>query len=379
MDLHLADRFKTKFGRQPVIIQSPGRINLIGEHTDYNDGLVMPCAIQYHLKLAIALNDSGRCNCSSSSFGDTVFSIGELVPGNFWINYVMGVIHGFKVSGIAVRGFDLMVEGDLPVGAGLSSSAALCCGLAFGLSNLMQTNFDRLELVRIAQQAEHYFAGVRCGLMDQYTCLFGSKDAAILLDCRSLTHELIELHLGSYTWLLVNSGVHHQLADSAYNKRRESCESGVRFLATRFQISSLRDVTIDMLNSEAAQMDPEAFRRCRYVVEEIARTESAADQLRSGDLIGFGKSMVATHDGLRFQYEVSCDETDFLVELARSSEGVLGARMMGGGFGGCTLNLIHKDRIGEFSSEVRKKYVARFKKEPDFYQVSASDGVKLTN
>ena len=376
--MSLKEEFIRKFGNQPMVVQAPGRINLIGEHTDYNDGLVLPCAIQYHLNIAMALNGSNNFRCFSSEYGEVEFSSNQLERGGGWINYVMGVVDGFHSRGIKIPGFDLGVEGNLPVGAGLSSSAALCCGIAFALNESLRLGLETMTLARIAQHAEHHFAGVRCGIMDQFACLFGKKNTAILLDCRTLDYERIEMNLGSYSLLLVNSGVHHQLASSEYNRRRESCEEGVRELSKSFEVSSLRDVTAEMLNDSAVRMDPEVLLRCRFVIEEIKRTKKAAGLLRANELEAFGACMFETHQGLRYQYEVSCPETDFLVDLARDFKGVAGARMMGGGFGGCTLNLIQKDLIEEFSSLVRKKYVASFKKEPDFYQVSAGDGVRIS-
>lgn len=375
--MQTALKFREKFGADPIIVRSPGRINLIGEHTDYNDGLVLPCAVQDHLEIAIALNGSDTCRCYSAGYGETKFSIHELQPGSTWVNYLMGVIDGFHVRGKAVTGFDLHVEGNLPVGAGISSSAALCCGVAFGLSELHNFNFGRFDLACIAQHSEHHFAGVRCGIMDQYACLFGEKNTALLLDCRTATHEPVSLQMKNYVWLLVNSGVHHSLASSAYNDRRASCEAGVHRLSKLYPVSSLRDVTLEMLESAKSLMDSEVYMRCRYVVQEIKRTINAAGYLKTGDLESFGKCMFETHRGLSVEYEVSCPETDFLVDLALQSDGVLGARMMGGGFGGCILNLVEQDHLEAFSEAVAKKYVARFKKEPDFYQVTAEDGVRL--
>jgi galactokinase len=370
-------KFREKFGTDPVIIRSPGRINLIGEHTDYNNGLVLPCAIQYHLEIAMSLNGSDKCRCFSPGYGEAEFSIHELQPGKTWVNYLMGVIDGFRIRGKEISGFDLYVDGNLPVGAGISSSAALCCGIAFGFSELHDFKTGRHELARIAQHSEHHFAGVRCGIMDQYACLFGEKDKALLLDCRTVTHEAVPLQMQNHAWLLVNSGVHHSLASSAYNDRRASCEEGVHQLSKKYPVTSLRDVSSEMLASCKSLMDAETYSRCRYVVEEIKRTQMAAEYLKSGDLQSFGKCMFETHRGLSMDYEVSCAETDFLADLALQSEGVSGARMMGGGFGGCILNLIEQDHLEAFSREVAKKYVARFKKEPDFYQVTADDGVKL--
>ena len=373
----LRKEFQSRFGQEPIVIGAPGRINLIGEHIDYNDGFVMPCAIQWRVFLALAPNQTNVFRCFSAELGYYEFSSNDLKPGHEWSNYVMGVIHGFRTKGWEVGGFDLMVVSDLPTGAGLSSSAALCAGLAFGINHLNGYSIDRLELARIAQYAEHAFAGVRCGLMDQYASLFGEKDSAILLDCRSLTHQYLPFHPEGYQLLLVHSRVSHQLANSEYNNRREACESGVKLLAQHYAVASLRDVTEEMLFTFRTQLGEERFIRCLYVVQEIARTLRAAEDLRSGDWKSFGIKMFETHQGLSRAYQVSCPETDYLVDLAKASPAVLGARMMGGGFGGCTLNLMASSEINAFEQLVRKNYVAQFKKEPQFYQVTASDGVRL--
>lgn len=369
--------FREKYKCEPILIAAPGRVNLIGEHTDYNGGFVLPCAVQFQVTLAMAPNALDKFRCYSEGFGETEFSLSEFSKGHTWAHYIMGVIQGIHSKGFSVKGFDLAITSDIPAGAGLSSSAALCCGVAFGISILEKINFSRLDLAFIAQQAEHEFVGVKCGLMDQYASLFGVKNSAILLDCRSVAHVEIPLNLGSYALLLINSGVKHQLAESAYNRRRESCEEGVKSIAEKFPISSLRDVSMEILEDSKIKMSEEVYRRCCYVVHEIKRTKEAAQLLVDGDLSGFGQRMYDTHEGLSKFYEVSCEESDYLVSLAKESGMVLGARMMGGGFGGCTLNLIRKDQIHEFSDYVVKNYVARFKKEPDFYQVTAGDGVRL--
>ena len=377
MEELLRQEFRSQFGLEPIMIGAPGRINLIGEHTDYNDGFVMPCAIQKRVFLAMALNQKNVFRCFSAELGYNEFSADELKAGHEWFNYVMGVIHGFGTKGWDVGGFDLMVVSDLPTGAGLSSSAALCAGLAFGINHLNNYSLDRLELARIAQYAEHAFAGVRCGLMDQYASLFGEKDSAILLDCRSLTHQYLPFHPEGYQLLLIHSRVSHHLAFSEYNNRREACESAVTMLMQRYFVTSLRDVTEEMLFTFRTQLGEERFMRCLFVVQEIARTQRAADDLRSGDWKNFGIKMFETHEGLSQAYQVSCPETDYLVDLAKASPAVLCARMMGGGFGGCTLNLIASSEINAFEQLVRKNYVAQFKKEPEFYQVTASEGVRL--
>ncbi|MFM9074592.1 MAG: galactokinase [Bacteroidota bacterium] len=367
--------FNERFGLPAVMVSAPGRINLIGEHTDYNDGLVMPCAISNRVVLAARPNGTDRCNLVSMKFGEASFVLGDRTPGPEWYRYIAGVAAGLSDRGHQVNGFDLVLDSDIPAGAGLSSSAALCCGTGFLLKELFGLQVSRLDLALVAQWAEHEFAGLNCGIMDQYASLFGEQDKALLLDCRTLTHESLPLNLGEHVLLLVNSGVSHHLTSSEYNLRRQSCEEGLRVIASRFPVRSLRDVTPAMLETVVTELDQVTMNRCRYVVEEIGRTIDAAEDLRRGDLIAFGKKMFETHRGLSRDYEVSCEETDFLVGCAGGDRSVIGARMMGGGFGGCTLNLILDDGVENFAVSVREKYLARFKKEPHFYQVAPEQGV----
>ena len=385
----LLRKFHSAFGRQAeVVATAPGRINLIGEHTDYNDGLVMPCAIEKRITLLLSTNETGYARVLSLQHGDGTFSNTDLTtlrPGPIkgYMGYIAGVVCGLQQLGCSVTGFDMLVDSDIPSGAGLSSSAALCCGTGFALREAFGFDVSRHQLALIAQQAEHLFAGVRCGLMDQYASLFGSENHALLLDCRSMEMEQLPLQLGDYALVLVSSGVHHELAASAYNKRRTSCEEGVSLIAARHphkRITHLRDVDGQMLNDVKSVLDPETFMRCTYVVKEIHRTLQAAEALRRGDLRTLGTLMYATHDGLRDEYEVSCAETDELVRIAHDSGVTAGARMMGGGFGGCTINLVRRDALPLWEQTVREKYFARFAKEPDFYQVSAgpaTDGGRI--
>jgi galactokinase len=372
----MQQRFQEIFGVAGICVTAPGRINLIGEHTDYNDGFVLPCAIQQTIRFVISPNQSDRCRLVSENFGSVEFSLTELVPGPEWFNYIMGVVAGLIRKGKSVGGFNMYIESDIPSGAGLSSSAALCCGTGFALNEIFEVNLSRLDLVYIAQQSEHEFAGLKCGIMDQYASLFGKKDSALLLDCRAVTHEEIPVATGELELLLIHSKVSHNLAQSAYNNRREACEAGVAMLKEKYPVKSLRDVKTDMLNAEQHVLGPEIFRRCDYVVQEIDRTQRGAALLKQMKFPEFGALMYETHWGLSREYEVSCNETDFLVELAASSGVVSGARMMGGGFGGCTLNLVKSIKIDELKLLISEKYFARFKKEPDFYQVSPGDGVK---
>ncbi|HEY5824978.1 MAG TPA: galactokinase [Cyclobacteriaceae bacterium] len=370
--------FKEKFHRTPFVFIAPARINLIGEHTDYNDGFVMPAAIDTHMVFAVAPSGSDRSNIYAMDFDEGVtFSIHDLNPGETWINYLMGVMDGFQRKGKVIHGVDCVFGGNIPAGAGLSSSAALCSGFGFALNQIFSGGLTKLELAKIAQYAEHEFAGLMCGIMDMYASLFGEKDKALLLDCRSLKHQSVPFKSKDYSLLLIDTKVKHSLASSAYNDRRASCEEGV-FILNKInpKVHSLRDVTKAMLYEHQDKLGEDTFIKCQFVIEEIDRTQRAGQLLIGSDLKSFGKLMYETHWGLSKAYDVSCAELDFLVTLAEDEKNsILGSRMMGGGFGGCTLNLISNDRIGAFSDKVMAKYFGTFKKEPDFYRVNLSEGV----
>lgn len=373
--------FTEKFGREPILVRAPGRINFIGEHTDYNDGLVMPAAINRQIFIAIALNNSTQCNLFSPDLQEQhSFSIAELKPGSGWPNYLQGVMQGMKLIGFEAKGFDLLITGNIPLGAGLSSSAALCCGFGRAYSHALRSELAPLAIAKIAQFSEHHFAGVKCGLMDQYASVFGKQGHALLFDCKSLTHEYVPFDYPDITVLLIDTKVKHKLADSAYNNRREACELGAALVMRKYpQVKSLRDVSSAMLDELQADFPDDVLIRSRYVVEELQRTQQAAQLLKQHNLEGFGKLLYQTHEGLSKQYEVSCAEADFLVDIAKSNSNVLGARMMGGGFGGCTLNLVRKTEINTFKNLARSRYSIQFDHEPEFYEVAITDGVRVIN
>ena len=300
-------------------------------------------------------------------------------PGQtLWANYLKGVVAQFQQRGIVVPGFDCMFGGNIPMGAGLSSSAAVECGLAFALDHLLHTNLSRLELARISQRAEHEFASVQCGIMDQFASLFGRAGQVVRLDCRSLDYAYFPFDTAASRIVLCNSGVKHSLASTAYNTRRQECERGVSVLQLHHpEVKSLRDATLAQLEAHRDELDPVVFRRCVYVVQENTRVENACRHLEAGDLAAFGQEMYASHAGLRDDYEVSCPELDFLVETARPLPGVLGARMMGGGFGGCTLNLMATEHVASFIAAIRPAYAARFGREPEVYDVTLADGAEV--
>lgn len=372
----VAKIFSEKFKGTPSVFIAPGRINLIGEHTDYNEGFVMPAAIDHHITFAVAPNGTDKFNFHAIDYNETAsFTIGSVVAGDGWINYLMGMVDG--LSDLRVRGVDCVFGSTIPVGAGLSSSAALCCGFGFALSELYGLNLPRLEIAKIAQRSEHEFAGVRCGIMDQYASLHGKKSSALLLDCKNLTHEVLPVSLGDYRIMLIDTKVKHSLASTAYNDRRASCEKGVEIIA-RYSphVRSLRDVTRTMLDQHQDELGEEVYIKCSFVVDEIARTIAASKLLKAGEIQKFGALLYETHWGLSKSYDVSCEELDFLVSLAEEErDAVVGSRMMGGGFGGCTINLVHQSKVDFMRGYVHEKYFTTFNKEPDFYLVNLADGV----
>ena len=378
----IAEDFITRFNKKPSLFFAPGRINLIGEHTDYNEGFAMPAAIDKHIVFAVAPSGNDRCNIFSKDLEEGVtFSIYDLNPGEVWINYLMGVIDAFQRRGLPVRGVDCVFAGNIPVGGGMSSSAALCCGFGFALNEVFQLGISRLEIAKIAQSSEHHFVGAMVGIMDQYASLFSKKGSVLLLDCKTLTHEHVPFHFPDHEILLIDTKVKHSIGSTAYNERREACELGVKILNKRNPaVHSLRDATRVMLFDHQDELGEDVFVKCLYVVEENLRVQKAAEYLKEGNPKAFGDLMYQTHWGLSQAYEVSCQELDFLVSLAEEQRSeVIGSRMMGGGFGGCAINLIQKDAISAFQEKVRHRYVENFGIEPEFYLVKLEDGVRIMN
>jgi galactokinase len=371
-------QFIKVFRRDPVIIIAPGRINLIGEHTDYNEGFVMPAAIDKHIVFAIAANGTQTVNCVALDNNERAsFELSGLNPGKSWVNYLMGVLQGMRQQGAALAGVDCMFSSTIPAGAGLSSSAALCCGFAFGVCEVLKVQMSRLTIAHVGQFAEHHFAGVMCGIMDQYASLFGEQDCALLLDCRTLKHENLPVDTSEFSLVLIDSKVKHSLASTAYNDRRASCEEAVLIVRTNHVgVKSLRDVSPLMLYELQDRLGDDTYMKAMYVVEEIARTQAAAQHLRENQLEKFGELMFETHWGLSRMYDVSCAELDHLVEWAQENPSVVcGSRMMGGGFGGCTINLVRSGQVNYLKGYVHEKYFATFGTEPDFYTFKLSQGV----
>ncbi|HVI45701.1 MAG TPA: galactokinase [Chitinophaga sp.] len=373
------EKFIALFGKEPLIVVSPGRINLIGEHTDYNDGFVLPAAIDKKIVYAVALNDTRQCNAHAVFTNETVsFSLEDVKPTPGWINYLMGVVDQLQRGGYEVKGFDCVINGDIPVGAGMSSSAAVEGGLVAALDHIFHYGMDRMQMALLGQRAEHTFPGVKCGIMDQFANLHGKKDQVMRLDCRSLDFEYFPFNFPEYKIVLCNSMVHHSLASSEYNVRRQQCEEGVKAIqAMHPEVKSLRDATMQQLDEVRDQLSAKIYDRCAYVISEIQRVQDATELLKKGDLQQFGQLMYATHEGLSKQYEVSCPELDFLVTLAKERPEVAGARVMGGGFGGCTINLVKQEEVASYQSYIQSRYKEEFGITPDVYVTTIEDGVTV--
>jgi galactokinase len=376
----IAAAFQLRFGYAPLLVRAPGRINLIGEHTDYNEGLVLPAAINKEVLFAVGLNGTDQLRLVAHDKGEAcVVPLAAVQPGTLqWANYLLGVVAQLRASGVAVPGFDCVFGGNIPMGAGLSSSAAVECGLAFALNELLGAGLDRLALARLAQAAEHTYAGVQCGLMDQFASLFGRAGQVVRLDCRTTDYAYFPFDAAAYHLILCNSGVKHALADSAYNTRRQECAQGVAVLRRYYPaVASLRDATRAQLLAHRAELGEVLYRRCRYVVEENARVAQACIALAANNMATVGQLLYASHAGLRDDYEVSCPELDKLVALATGRPGVLGARMMGGGFGGCTLNLVEAAHVADFIKTMAADFLAFYRRGLDTYQTTIVEGVSL--
>ncbi len=373
----VADRFRKRFPEKPLLVVSPGRVNLIGEHTDYNEGFVLPGATDKAVVFAVAPRADAVCHFVSRDF-DQEFrcEIGAFHRSPLrWPDYLQGVIDQFLKAGYRVGGLNCVFGGDIPIGAGMSSSAAIEGGLAFALDALSGLGLDGLTLARLAQKAEHEFVGVRCGIMDQFINIHGREKSVLKIDCRSLEYERIPFDREDLRIVVSDTLVRRELASSEYNVRRGQCEAGVAALKAHDpSISSLRDVGLDLLREHRAELDPVVFRRCEYVVRENTRVGDACDALARGDFAVFGGLMNLSHAGLRDDYEVSSPELDALVEAARRVPGVLGARMMGAGFGGCTISLVEAGALPEFEARVARDYEAATGKAPRIHVIRVERG-----
>lgn len=376
--LTIAQHFSERFGSHPRIYRAPGRINLIGEHTDYNEGYVLPAAIDKNVIFAISSNSVGKYRFYAIDLNQDFETGTDTIQksGLHWPDYLLGVIDQLKKKGHIIEGFDCVFGSDIPIGAGLSSSAALESGLAVALNDLFDLREPKIELVKLSQRAENDFVGVNCGIMDQFASIFGKQDHVFRLDCRSLDHVYFPLDLKGMSILLIDTRVKHELASSEYNTRRRECEIGVSEIQQYYpEIKSLRDVSVDLLQEFSGKMDSTVFSRCKYVVEENERVLKACADLENYKIRDFGRKMYATHQGLRYDYGVSCPELDFLVDFTMEWEAVEGARMMGGGFGGCTINIVDRNAVPDLQNQVSLAFEEKFGIKPLFYPVTVKDGV----
>lgn len=364
---------------KPLIVRSPGRINIIGEHTDYNEGFVLPAAIGQAVYVAVDKRPDNRIRLLSMDFNESYeTTISDMKPTGNWSTYILGVADQLLQQGYSIGGFNLILQGNVPIGAGLSSSAAVECATVFALNELFDLKIDRMEMVHIAQKAEHRFANVLCGIMDQFTSMFGLKDRVIKLDCRSLEYEYLPLRMEGYKIVLLNTNVKHSLVASEYNTRRQQCEQGVAWVKEHYPgVKTLRDVTLEMLDKQVADKSETVYRRCKYVVEETERLIGACKDLAAGNIPALGAKLFATHTGLSKEYEVSCRELDVLVEAVKNNPDVLGARMMGGGFGGCTINIVKEAAVEDWMVNIGKIYKEKTGLTLSAYRVQTDNGTEL--
>lgn len=373
----IQEAFVNRFDKVPRLFRSPGRINLIGEHTDYNNGFVLPASVDKAVYFAISPRTDDQVQLHAVDLDETyTFRLSDLSkPTQVWPYYQLSVLDQLQKHGLKISGFDASFGGDVPLGAGMSSSAALECCLLFGLNEVFKLGLDRLDIVKMAQKAENEYVGVNCGIMDQFASVFGKSQSVIRLDCRSLEYEYFPFPMDEYLLILCDTTIKHSLADSEYNLRRQECEHGVAILQKHHpEIHSLRDATPELVKQHEAEMGPVVYRRCKYMTEEIERVQQACALLLEGDLEGFGTKMYATHDGLQHEYEVSCPELDFLVAQTRTNPDVAGARMMGGGFGGCTINLVRRAGADAFETEIKTAYQDEFGISLPCYRVNITQG-----
>jgi galactokinase len=395
----IKNTFKTAFNEEPqMVVRSSGRINLIGEHTDYNGGFVLPAAIDKSVYFAVSARNDNECHFIAHDLNEKFTTrLDNLVKTETqtWANYLMGVLKVISDFGISdfgsahseirnptseIRGINLVFGSNLPSGGGMSSSAAIENGIGFAVNELFDLGLSRLDLVRISQQAENNFVGMKCGIMDMFASMMGIENQFVRIDCRDLSYQYFPFDAPDLRLVLCDTTVKHALVDSEYNTRREECEEGVKILQ-QFDpsVKTLRDVSLDVLKAYKNDLKPIVYQRCEYIVEEIERVEKACVALQKKDFKTVGALMFETHDGLNEKYNVSCPELNFLAEKARNTEGVLGARMMGGGFGGCTLNLVKADRVEAFVEDLSRAYQRVFSKKMLHYVVKPSNGTEVVS
>ncbi|MBD0725452.1 galactokinase [Flavobacterium sp. L1I52] len=376
-----AASFKEIFGNEPdKIVLSPGRINIIGEHIDYNDGYVLPAAIDKIICFAFAKNNSNTSRVVALDLNDE-FEIDVTaevsLDKNEWTNYIRGIINQLKINGFQFEGVNCVFSSNIPVGSGLSSSAALECGFLFGMNDLFNLNIKPIDIALLGQKSEHW-VGIKCGIMDQFSSVMGQEDKVIKIDCRTLEYTYHDANFADYSLILFDSNVKHSLMTSAYNERRQQCEEGIAIVKANFpEIKSFRDCTEQTIIDLKDKMSHDVFRRSLFVVKEINRVIQACEALDNGNIEFLGELMFATHDGLSKDYEVSCEELDLLVDLAKEEAAVIGSRLMGGGFGGCAINLVKKGHEQEIKDKFSKLYTEAFGIELKIYDVKVSNGTSL--
>jgi galactokinase len=379
--IEVKQEFVAIFQQQPLLVSSPGRVNIIGEHTDYNDGFVLPAAINKSAYFAISLRADNEIHLIAKDLNETYqTSISNIKPDTKcnWPNYILGSIAQFIKKGVTLKGFNVLFTSDIPIGAGLSSSAAIECATVYALNELLQTNFDRVTMVKMAQAAEQEFTGVMCGIMDQFASMMGKKDHVIQLDCRSLEFQYVPFKLEGIKILLLNTNVKHALANSEYNTRRKECNQAVEWIKEHENnIHSLRDVTLPMINEYVRPKNQLVANRSEFIVEEIQRLLDACNDLYHDNINELGKKMFETHRGLSELYEVSCKELDWLVNFVKHNNNVLGARMMGGGFGGCTINLVKEHAIDDLVDSIKINYEKQMGLPLSYYVATIEDGTHI--
>lgn len=376
----IINKFKSLYQDEPIVVTSPGRINIIGEHTDYNDGFVLPAAIDKAIYVAVSKRGDDLISLYAEDYRESheVRLSDIAISEKHWPNYILGVVDQYQKRGATLGGFNLYIDGDVPLGAGLSSSAAVECAVTLALSELFDLNVERLDIPQIAQKAEHTYAGVMCGIMDQFASAFGKEKNVIKLDCRTLGFEYVPLDLKGYEVVLLNTNVKHSLASTAYNKRREQCEQASAWVREEYpEVKNLRDVTIDMLDRLVKEKDEDIYAKASFVVLENERVEKSCEALRAGDIKQLGQYIFQSHEGLSKVYEVSCPELDYLVDYVRQFPEVIGARMMGGGFGGCTINIVKEGALASILPALEQEYRQKFDKELAVIQVNIADGTRL--
>jgi len=376
----IVNKFKEHYQGEPLVVSSPGRINIIGEHTDYNDGFVLPAAIDKAIYVAVSKRADDTIVLYAEDYQESheVKLADIAISEKHWPNYILGVVDQYQKRGATLGGFNLYIDGDVPLGAGLSSSAAVECAVTLALSELFDLQVERLDIPQIAQKAEHTYAGVMCGIMDQFASAFGKEKNVIKLDCRTLGFEYVPLDLKGYEVVLLNTNVKHSLASTAYNTRREQCEQASAWVREKYpRVKNLRDVTVEMLDELVKDKDADIYAKASFVVLENERVEKSCDALRSGDVVQLGQYIFQSHEGLSKVYEVSCPELDYLVDYVKQFPEVIGARMMGGGFGGCTINIVKEGVLPSILPTLEREYKEKFDKELSVIQVRIADGTRV--